>query len=157
MSNLDAMDYKSIKLLEQNAWQRSEALARVLNVSSPTIRRRLRRLIQNGVLRAVAIADPGEVDVPLTAMIALNVAHQNLDNIIKILAGLPEIRWLAMTTGRFDIIALAQFHSTEELTEFLHRKLALVEGIKDSETFVCLHLEKGAHLLGINSVFAENS
>ncbi len=115
MNNLDVRDYKLIKLLEQNAWQRSEPLARVLNVSSPTVKQRLRRLIQNGVLRAVAIADPGEVEVPLTAMVALNVAHQSLDYITKILADLPEIRWLAMTTGRFDIIALAQFHSTEEL------------------------------------------
>ncbi len=140
MDKLDEIDNKLIKLLEQNAWQRSGALAKELNISSATIRRRLRRLIQNGVLRAVAIADSGTVALPLTAIIALNVAHQDLDCAIKTLAGLSEIAWFATTTGQFDIIVLAQFHAMEELHEFLRGKLPSMEGIKNSETFVCLHV-----------------
>ena len=147
---MDEIDNKLVKLLEQDAWQRTEALAKGLHTSPATVRRRLRRLTQNGVVRAVAIADSGTATLLLTAIIALNITHQDLDDIIKTLAGLPEITWFATTTGQFDIIALAQFHSTEELHEFLQRKLTLIEGIKDSETFVCLHVEKGKHLLSID-------
>ncbi len=150
MDNLDALDNKLIKLLEQNAWQRSETLAKVLHVSSATIRRRLRRLIQKGVLRAVAIADSGTVALPLTAIIALNVAHQDINHVTETLAGLPEIIWCALTTGQFDVIVLAQFHSTEELHKFLQGTLPMIKSIKESETFVCLHVEKGRHLLSID-------
>ena len=143
MDNIDEVDNKLIKLLEQDAWQRAETLAKVLNISSATVRRRLRRLIQNGVLHAVAIADSGTVTPPLTVMIALDVAHQDLDYVTRTLTVLSEITWLATTTGQFDIILLAQFHSMEELNEFLLRKLTPTEGIKDSETFVCLHINKG--------------
>ncbi|MBI4284107.1 MAG: Lrp/AsnC family transcriptional regulator [Chloroflexi bacterium] len=145
---MDEIDNKLAKLLEQDAWQRSAALAMTLHISPATIRRRLRRLIQSGELRAVAIAD--FVTPPLTAVIGLNVTHQELDDIIKTLSGLPEVTWFATTTGQFDIIALAQFHSTEELHRFLQRKLTQLEGIKDSETFVCLHVEKGKHMLSID-------
>ena len=57
MDNIDEIDNKLIKLLEQDAWQRAETLAKILNISAATVRRRLRRLIKNGVLHAVAIAD----------------------------------------------------------------------------------------------------
>ncbi len=150
MDKIDQIDNKLIKLLEQNAWQRAETLANVLNISSATVRRRLRRLIQNGVLRAVAIADSSTAALPLTAMIALDVAHQDLDYVTRTLTALSEITWLATTTGQFDIIVLGQFHSMEELSEFLRIRLTPMEGIKDSQTFVCLHIDKGRHLLTID-------
>ncbi len=151
MDNIDEIDAKLIKLLEQDAWQRAGTLAKVLNISPATVRRRLRRLIQNGVLRAVAIADSSTITLPLTVVIALDVAHQHLDNVTRTLIGLSEITWLATTTGQFDIIVLGQFHSMEELNEFLRRKLTPTEGIKDSQTFVCLHIDdKGRHLLRID-------
>ena len=122
----------------------------MLNIGPATVRRRLRRLIQNGVLRAVAIADSSTITLPLTVVIALDVARQYPDDVTRTLIGLSEITWSATTTGQFDIIALGQFHSMEELSEFLRRKLTPMEGIKDSQTFVCLHIGKGRHLLSID-------
>ena len=150
MNKIDELDNKLIKLLEQDAWQRAGTLAKVLSISPATVRRRLRRLIQDGVLRAVAVADSSIITLPLTVVIALDVAHQHLDHVTRTLIGLPEITWLATTTGQFDIIVLGQFHSMEELNEFLRGKLTPTEGIKDSQTFVCLHIDKGRHLLSID-------
>ncbi|MFC2072296.1 Lrp/AsnC family transcriptional regulator [Chloroflexota bacterium] len=147
---MDATDNKLIKLLEENAWQRREALAKVLHVSSATIRRRLRRLIQKGVIRAVAITDSGTGALPLTTIIALNIAHQDIDYVTRKLAGLTEVKWFATTTGQFDAIFLAQFHSTGDLYEFIRGKVTPIEGIKDSETFICLNIEKGRHFASID-------
>lgn len=149
MSTLDAVDGQLVKLLEQNAWQSSETLAKQINVSSATIRRRLRRLIQSGVLRAVAIADVSKVGTPLTALIALNIAHESLDSVMREMTGLSEVKWVASTTGRFDILALTRFRSTEELFEFIRRELPKMKGVKDSETFVCLHVARGSYDLGM--------
>ena len=137
VDKFDATDNKLVKLLEQNAWQRSEALAKVLH-------------IQKGVIRAVAIVDSGTVAPPLTAVIALDLAHQDLNNATKALTGLSEIIWCALTTGQFDLIFLAQFPSMKELNDFLLVKLPAVEGIKNSETFVCINVEKGRHLLSVD-------
>ena len=101
-------------------------------------------------MRAVAITNSGTIPLPLSAIIALNVAHEDIDDVTRALDGLPEIIWFATTTGQFDIIVLGQFHSMEELNEFLRRKLIPTEGIKDSQTFVCLHIDKGRHLLSID-------
>ena len=136
--------------MEQNEWQRAGTLAKVLDISPAAVRRRLRRLIQNGVLRAMAIADSSTITQLLTVVIALDVAHQDIDHVTRTLVGLSEITWLATTTGQFDIIALGQFDSMKELSEFLQRQLTPMAGIKDSQTFVCLHIDKGRHLLSID-------
>ena len=99
MNNTDGLDNELIKLLEQDAWQRAGTLVKVLNISSATVRRRLKRLTQNGVLHAMATADSSAITLPSTAVIALDVVHQNLDDVTKTLAGLSEIAWLATTTG----------------------------------------------------------
>lgn len=150
LDKLDAIDNKLVKLLEQNAWQSSGALAKALHISSATVRRRKRYLIQEGILRAVAIVDSGVAALPLTAIVALDLAHQDLNNATKALTGLSEIIWCALTTGQFDVIFLAQFPSMKELHEFLLVKLPAIEGVKNSETFVCINVEKGRHLLSID-------
>jgi Lrp/AsnC family transcriptional regulator for asnA, asnC and gidA len=150
MINLDLIDDQLIKLLEQNAWQSSKIIAKQLKVSSATIRRRIRRLTQNGVLRAVAIADVSKVGTPLTSMVALNISHESVDSVMRAMISLPEVKWVASTTGRFDILALTRFHSTEELFEFLRGELPKINGVKESETFICLHVIRGSNDLGIS-------
>ena len=148
MYNLDVKDKELIKLLEQDAWQTSEALARPLNVSSATVRRRLKRLVRNGMLRAVAV-QVDTVDTRVEAMIALNVAHESFDSVLQALARQREAKWIASTTGRFDVLVLFEFNSIEELFQYVRSKLTRIEGVKDSETFVCLYVEKGKQSLGI--------
>ena len=119
MYNIDELDSRLIKLLEENAWQTSTALARPLNVSSATVRRRLKQLTRNDVIRTVAIIQPDKVAARLNAVIALNISHQSLNEVMKILGNKQEVKWVASTTGRFDVLALVDFESTEELPGFM--------------------------------------
>jgi len=54
----------------------------------------------------------------------------------------PEVVKAFTTTGRFDAFALVRFSSNERLSSFLRKEITKIEGIKNSETFVCLHMEK---------------
>ena len=89
-------------------------------------------------------------DTRVEAMIALNVSHESLDSVLQALARQREAKWVASTTGRFDVLVLFEFNSTEELFQYVRSKLTRIEGIKDSETFVCLHVEKGKEILSIS-------
>ncbi len=129
MYELDETDSKIIQLLEEDALQTSEALAKPLGVSSATVRRRLKLLVKNGVIRAVAIAQPDRVDTSLCAIIALNVSHQSIDEVMQTLASQPEVKWVAATTGRVDILTLVEFNSTEELFQFVKGRLFPIEGV----------------------------
>ncbi len=138
---MDLLDKQLIELLEEDARKSSDIIARKLKVSPATVRRRIRKLIQDGTMRIAAIVDPAKVGLPLAAILAIDVDHEKLESVIENLAKQPEINWFSTTTGRFDIIALARFPSTDALSQFVQKRLTKIEGVKDSETFVCLHMQ----------------
>ncbi len=145
MNTVDTLDEKLLQLLGKDAKQSSEALAKKLNVSPATVRRRVRQLLRNDTLRIVGVGDPQKVGFPLAAIIAIDVAHELLESVLSELAGRPEVKWVSTTTGRYDILALARFRSTDDLSDFMQKTLSQMEGIRDSETFVCLRVAKGRY------------
>lgn len=146
MSTYDQIDQELIQLLEKDASQSSEALAGQLCVSPATVRRRLKRLKQSGVLRIMALVDPDKIGLPVIAIIAINVMRDKIESAVQLLVSQPEIRFLSTTTGRFDIMTCAWFHSTEELSRFILKDLGKVPGLKGTETFICLQVNKGLYI-----------
>ena len=143
MSIIDSVDEQIVRLLGQDARQNSETLAKQLNLSSATVRRRLRKLIRSDLLRIVGVVDPASFGFPLIVMINLDVAHDKVELALEELSKQPEVRFVSTITGRYDIIAIARFRSTDCLSEFVTKELAKLEGIRDSETFICLEVRKG--------------
>ncbi|MFC1941555.1 Lrp/AsnC ligand binding domain-containing protein [Chloroflexota bacterium] len=65
-----------------------------------------------------------------------------MNSVTKILSSRQEVRWLAVTSGRFDIFALMWFPSIEELFHFMQDEVGKLEGVRNTETFISLHVEK---------------
>jgi len=139
---MDSVDKQIIEILRNDAKLSSKELAKQLNISSSTVRRRVKNLIDSGTLRIVAIPDPVKVGFPLTAVLAFDVSIEKIELAVQMLVTRPEVSWVSTTAGRFDIIALARFRSTDELSQFLQKDLLRMEGLKNTETFLCLHMEK---------------
>ncbi|MDP2730415.1 MAG: Lrp/AsnC family transcriptional regulator [Dehalococcoidales bacterium] len=139
---IDLLDTKLIALLEKNAAQTSNKLAEQLPISSATVRRRMKELIKNGVIRVVAIPEPKQIGLPLITVIAFELEHAQLNSFCKTLRKMDRVKSLYVTSGRFDAIAIMWFSSTEELFNFMEKDIAGIEGIKGTETFLCLHVEK---------------
>ena len=140
---IDELDLKLILALEEDARQGSEALAKKFDCSSGTIRRRLSKLIKSGVLRIVALVNPAKVGFPIIVSILMNVSHNNLKAEAKSLRKNPNITWVAITTGRFDLLTLAVFRSTKELSYFMDNTIAGIQGLTSIETWVWLDIKKG--------------
>lgn len=139
IKELDDVDRSIIQLLYRDARQSSEELAKQLKVSSATVRRRLKNILEEGVIHIAAIPDPRKVGYPLITLIAFDVEQDKLDVAMKTLSNLKQIKWVMSTTGRFDIMCIAWFRSTDELAKFL-QEVVKNDGIKDSETFLCLNM-----------------
>jgi len=143
---LDALDEKLINVLKENARQSSEKLAKKLNVSPTTVRRRLKKLMRTGAVRMAALVEPSKAGISLLTIIAFDIAHDSLESAVQVLSEQSEVKWISTTTGRFDIMVEAAFHSTEDLSDFLQNKLSGLKGLKDTETFVCLEVKKGKYI-----------
>ncbi len=135
---VDSLDKRIIGMLELDAAQSSEFLSRQLDVNPSTIRRRIQKLVQGRVMRITAASDFGKIGFPFMAVIAFDVATEKIDAVMEALSARPEITWLFATSGRFDVLALARFSSTDEIFNFMESQLGKIEGIKDAEILVNL-------------------
>ena len=143
MYKTDSVDLKIVQLLGKDARQSSETLAKKLNLSAATVRRRLRKMINNDLVRIVGVVEPVNFGFPLLAVITLDIEQNKLETALEEFAAQPEIRFASTITGRYDLLLVGRFRSNEDFSDFVKNKLAKVEGIKNSETFICLEVKKG--------------
>ena len=140
---VDSLDVQLIELLGQDANIRSAKLAKQLGVSSSTIRRRVRHLIKGKAVKIVAIPTPEAINLPLRVIVAFQVAQDKIGSIFKqIFNSYENVRFMAATSGRFDLMAIMWFESTNALYDYIGQKVSRIEGIKSTETFICLHVER---------------
>jgi Lrp/AsnC family transcriptional regulator for asnA, asnC and gidA len=144
---MDELDEQIVRLLEHDAHQTSDVIAKKINVSSATVRRRLKRLLDSGELLIEAYRDPFKTGFPILTMIGLNIERKLYDEVILSISKLPEITWVYTTTGRYDAMAFVVAPSTDSLYLFLKDVLNKITGIKEIESFLCLHIEKRKTLL----------
>ena len=144
---MDLLDQELIKLLAKDASKSNLFIAKKLKVTAATIRRRKVQLMKQGALRILGAVSPKKIGYTVTVVVAFDVEASKLGSAIKMLSSRPEVTWISTTTGRFDIIALIRLQSTDELSEFLSDAVSGIEGLRNSETFVCLHTEKGQYSL----------
>jgi Lrp/AsnC family transcriptional regulator for asnA, asnC and gidA len=72
----------------------------------------------------------------------LNATRKDIGRVIQLLSANPAVLQGAQTSGRFNVVAVAYFASTSELTDFALNVLFSVEGIKSSELFIMLQVGK---------------
>lgn len=149
MTKPDEFDIKLAKIVGRDARQSSEEIAKQLNVNPATVRRRLKNLIDNGYLHIVGVVDPVDFGLPVAAILSLDVDNDQLDTVLRLLLDKPEIKWAAITTGRFDITAIGRFPSITELSMFITTQLGHVKGLRNTETSICLNVEKGRTISSI--------
>ena len=148
---IDLLDTQLIELLMQNANVSSTALAKQLNVSSSTVRRRTKNLIEQGVIRITASPNLEKVGLPVVAFISLEVSHEKIKSVLKALSEYPQAAWVGATSGLFNVRTVWWVSSTEELYRLLESEIGRIDGIIRSETSICLQIEKRepTHFKGI--------
>jgi Lrp/AsnC family transcriptional regulator for asnA, asnC and gidA len=131
-----------IRLLQQNARVSYAELSRATGIPESTVRRRMDRLQQRGVIEFAMLAEPAKLGYELRAMIGLKVELQRLEEIATTLRAMNEVTFAAFVTGNFDILIQTVVRSQEGLVDFLTKRLARIEGVKSTETFVMPYIIK---------------
>jgi DNA-binding Lrp family transcriptional regulator len=139
---MDDLDYKMIGLLRSDARRPVASLAVELGVSRATVRSRIDRLIQSGVVRGFTIAVHDHATRNLIrAVMMIEVEGKASDKVMKQLYGYPEVRKLHSTNGRWDLIAELVAGSLGEFDDLLNR-IRSIDGIKSTETCILLSSPK---------------
>ena len=141
-----SVDYKLLSLIAKDARQNSQELAKQLNISSATVRRKLREFYKKDLLKITGIVDPLKFGFNVSVVIFIDVEADKLEAVIDDLMEQSRIWFISTTTGRFDIILVARFASTDELSDFLINVIGKIPGISNFETSICLDVRKGKYI-----------
>lgn len=142
MVDPDQLDRQIISMLQADGRCSNREIARNLGVPEATVRYRVRRLTESGLLRITALVEPERLGYTLTAVVSLQTEAQRVPDIAKTLASFPEVMYLVITTGEFDIILTATFLDQDDLYAFLTDRLANIEGVTRSNTAIGLNIVK---------------
>ena len=146
---MDELDTKIIAMLQEDGRASNAGIARRVGVSEGTVRRRLKRLVQEEYISVVALLDPGRMGYASEALVGVQVDPDKVDQVADGLARLEEVSWVSVTTGSFDIFAWATLHSAEALGIFLRTKIGTIPGVRRTETFVNLAVKKRGYGVAI--------
>lgn len=140
---LDPTDRRLAKLLSRDAQDSVNRLADRLQLSPPTVRARLRSLIEKNVLKVVGLLNLSERPELIAAVIGINAnAQGKLGELIKKIGELPFVNSVSVVTGRFDLIVeVLVVGDVQDLYHFTSEILPRIAGpgvVSHSETFVVM-------------------
>ena len=139
---MDELDGKIIGLLERDGRASNARIARDVGVSEGTVRRRLKRLINEQIINVIALPDPRKLGYNSEALIGVQVDPDKIDAVAVKMSNLEHTRWVTATTGTYDVFAWATLQDAESLGRFLRDEVGAIDGVRRTETFVALQVLK---------------
>ncbi len=144
---LDDIDKAIIRELQIDGRVAYAQLGPKVGLSQAAARQRVQRLIENGVTQVVAVTNPLVLGFNLQAMIGIN-ADGDLRAIAEKLAEVPELDYVVITSGRFDLLVEVVCADNEELLSLVTDVIRTVPGVRATEVFTYLHLQKQTYSWG---------
>lgn len=142
-SQLDERDILLIKALQEDSRQSLKELAHLADISVPTARARVDRLVRLGVIRQFTVAvDPQKLVGGVTAFINLNVRLADMENISAALSQMDEVTGLYLTTGECDVVAKVCVSDVRALEELILKRLSKVPGIEGAHSSIVVEQVK---------------
>lgn len=142
---LDELDKRILAHMQEDGRITFVNLASNLGVSEGTIRKRVKRLEERGIMQTMGVTDPMKMGLDTVAFVWLKIDRRYMESLIEELQAITAVRYLVVTTGEHDLVAMVVVPSRQELVELLNKKLAQIEGIVSTETSIVLQIHKQIH------------
>ncbi len=135
---LDETDIRILKMLATDARLSSRQIAKQCNVSIGTVLSRIKRLENEGIIKAyAALLDHEKLGYELTVVTEITVSKGRLLEIENEIARLPNVCCVYDLTGQADAAIIAKFKTREDLSKFAKHILSLTN-VERTNTHVVL-------------------
>jgi Lrp/AsnC family transcriptional regulator for asnA, asnC and gidA len=143
-SVLDDLDFQILSFLQMDGRMSFTVIAEKLNVSIGTIRTRFNKMIEDGTVNIIGRVNPDKVGFQCYAHIAVYVRPAILkEEIAEKIAKMPEVSFLAMTSGDYDLEVDVMCRDNNHLVEYVNQ-LSKIEGVNQTKTTIYLKVYKYA-------------
>ncbi|WP_338846688.1 Lrp/AsnC family transcriptional regulator [Massilia sp. W12] len=143
---LDELDRRILRELQQNAAQTNLELAQKVHASPPTCLRRVKRLTESGVIaRQVALLAPGLAARGLCAIVEISLDHQGaeyLDKFEEVAAAAPEVMQCYRVSPGPDFVLVLQVADMPAYHALAHRLFATHANVRNVKTYFSVNRAK---------------
>lgn len=143
---LDEIDRRILNALQADASLNNNALAARVHVSPPTCLRRVKRLVDAGVIeRQVAIVAPHMVGATLTAIVEITLDQQASEKMVafeQLVAQEAAVLQCYRVSPGPDFVLLMQVADMPAYHALAHRLFATQANVRNVRTFFSIHRSK---------------
>ncbi|MEM2738502.1 MAG: Lrp/AsnC family transcriptional regulator [Candidatus Bathyarchaeia archaeon] len=143
-AEIDEVDQKILKLLQEDARLPFLEIAQKLRLSESTIRKRVQALKEKGVIKRFTVEiNPAMIGLNTVAIVGIDVDPPKLLEVAQKLCEFKEIRSVATSTGDHMIMTEIWAKDGRELTRLISEKIGPIEGVKKICPAIILEKLKG--------------
>ncbi|MFC4855313.1 Lrp/AsnC family transcriptional regulator [Actinophytocola glycyrrhizae] len=143
---MDDVSKAIIEQLQEDGRRPYATIGRAVGLSEAAVRQRVQRLLDAGVMQIVAVTDPLQLGFPRQAMVGVRTTG-DLEQTADLLAEIPEVDYVVITAGSFDLLAEVVAKGDDHLLEIL-KQIRAVPGVLTTEAFMYLKLRKQTYSWG---------
>lgn len=141
---LDSLDFEILSCLQEDGRMSFTVIAEQLKVSIGTIRTRFNKLIEDGTINIIGRVDADKVGFKCYAHIAVFVRPATLkEKVAQKIAKLPEVSFLAMTSGDYDLEVDVMCRDNNHLVTFVD-EISKIDGVNQTKTTIYFKVYKYA-------------
>ncbi|WP_183904452.1 MULTISPECIES: Lrp/AsnC family transcriptional regulator [unclassified Rhizobium] len=142
MISVDDLDTELLSALRHNARISVSSLAAMTGASRATVAARIDRLVASGTIVGFTVRTGHETrSAGVRAIVMIEVLGKLADRVADQLRGLPQVRALHSTNGKWDFVAELEDRDLPSFDETL-RRIRLINGINSTETNILLKTSK---------------
>ncbi len=137
---VDEMDLDIIKELENDALASNAEIGERIGTSPTTVSRRIQRLLDRRIIAITTIPDPFAFGYEIQATLMINTNGGKVNEVAEKLIDLPNVQYVIITTGKYDIFAMSIFQSSEDMFSFVTDELGRIPNLVAAETMTGLKI-----------------
>ncbi len=141
---LDKLDFEILSFLQEDGRMSFTVIADKLGVSIGTVRTRFNKLIEDGTVNIIGRVNPDKVGFRSYAHIAVYIRPATLkDKIAQKIVKMPEVSFLALTSGDYDLEVDVMCRDNNHLVDFVNN-ISKIEGVFQTKTTMYFKVYKYA-------------
>ncbi len=140
---IDELDSQIISLLQSDGRMQLKDIANRVGVSIPTVRSRISKLIELGVIKKfTAVVAAEKIWGRVRFALLCNINTENIEDIKKKLNGLEEVRCFYFLAGEKNALIVCEVDGLENVSRFTSKLISLEMGIESISSFIITNVIK---------------
>lgn len=142
---LDRVDCRLVRLLQKDGRMPNNTIAQKLGISEFTVRRRMKKLLDSGIIKIVAVANPIDLGFEIAGNLKIKIDLKKAYDVLAELKKIDSLIWVALTTGGTDIDVEFVARSLKEFQQLIFKTISKIDGVQSTETSLMVDLVKDTY------------